>query len=191
MELFNSFFPYEIVPPALKSQVGHMLWLGDSVSSPSGPPLGGGTWWISERCSFHLLTGEIAWGRWRVPDKRDPPPCLTLINIQLCPLNPSTVVLRQGGPFIHPLIYLFILNHGGWCGGRRRWAAGDYDVVEAVQMDRDAFYWSLMYTTICFFWRMRKQIRWSFRFMTGCGGGSRTTNGTAWRPYRRNSFFRK
>lgn len=77
-------------------------------------PLGGGTWWISERCSFHLLTGEIAWGRRRVPDKRDPPPCLTLINIQLCPLNPSRWAATRRPIYSSP--YFFILNHGGWCG---------------------------------------------------------------------------
>lgn len=62
--------PYEIVPPALKSQVSHMLLLGDSISSPSMLRFVGGIWWISERCSFHLLTAEIAWGCWRVPDKQ-------------------------------------------------------------------------------------------------------------------------
>lgn len=107
-------------------------------------PLGGGTWWISERCSFHLLTGEIAWGRWRVPDKRDPPPCLTLINIQLCPLNPSRWGCDKAA---HLFSHLFI-----YFKSRRMMppGAGDYDVAEAVQMDGDALteVWCIQYFLI-------------------------------------------
>lgn len=59
----------EIVPWALKPQIIHMLLLWGQPLLSIGALLVGGTWWISEHCSFHLLTTEIARGCWQVPDK--------------------------------------------------------------------------------------------------------------------------
>lgn len=59
----------EIVPWALKPQIIHMLLLWGQQLLSISALLVGGTWWISEHCSFHLLTTEIARGCWQVPDK--------------------------------------------------------------------------------------------------------------------------
>lgn len=62
--------PPEILPQAPKSQISHVLLLGGHRLLSINAPFVGGTWWISEWCSFHLLTAKIAWGCWRVPDKQ-------------------------------------------------------------------------------------------------------------------------
>lgn len=81
----------------------------------------------------------------------------------------------------HLFLHLFLY----FKSGRMMWpplpAAGDYDAVDAVQMKRDASIevWCILQY---FYGWMRKQIRWSFRFLAGCSGGSNTTKGTTWRP---------
>lgn len=139
----SSCFLYtEIVAPLINfsswnrstsSEITHMLLLEGRRLLSTNAPYVGGTWWISERCSFHLLTAEIAWGCWRVPDKQGP-------------LHASPWSTFSVAPWIH---------HGLWQHAPF-WAfyiimpllvrAGNDDDDDVVMLDSDAFCWSLMYT---------------------------------------------
>lgn len=101
----------------------------------------GGTWWISEQCSFHLLTAEIAWGCWRVPDKQG--------LLHASPWSTFSVApwihlgLWQHAPFwAFYIIVDDVVAAGSCCRWWRRWlwcSAG-------LRNEYRTFYWSSMYT---------------------------------------------
>lgn len=107
----------------------HVVTWGQHLLSINAPFVGG-TWWISEQCSFHLLTAEIAWGCWRVPDKHG--------LLHASPWSTfSFAPWIHHGLWQHAPFWLFYIIVDGVAA-----AAGDdddYDVVEVSKMNRKPF----------------------------------------------------
>lgn len=102
----------------------------------------GGTWWISVRCSFHLLTAKIAWGCWRVPDKHG--------LLHASPWSTFSVAPRiHHGLWQHAPFQAFSFMSGDVTAGSAD--DGDYDAAALSEVDRE-------FNLYCVFWLINETI---------------------------------